>query len=199
MQVLAFDQSVKSTVAVLLADNSTTPGPLELRSQWTHEPKGSGIYRMVGFKSWMESIVCNVKPDLFVREMHNQRTWGAASQLHGLAALMDYCAWEINFLDRQRYAIVPNTSWKKFCLSRGNFKKDTAYLIHMNRFFNSTILLDGDTHNVLNDNVADAMCLGIYGYVAYVTHIMKQDIPGLFEYQKESLKKVATVFDYGAG
>ena len=196
MVILAFDQSVTATAAAVL-DGYPGMQALTLRETYTHKSKGKGIHRMVRFKEYLESLVTKIGAHVLVREMHNQRTFGAASQLHGLATLMDYEAYRSGYLENGRYVIVPNTSWKKFCLGKGNFKKDTAYLMHMNKFFNSTPWLDGTNHEVMDDNTADAICLGIYAHVARMVEVEEQIVPGLLKYQTESLAKAAVMFEYG--
>jgi hypothetical protein len=67
----------------------------------------------------------------------------------------------------------------------------------MNKFFNTTLWLAGENHEIMDDNVADAICLGIYAHVARMVEVEKQDVPGLHKYQTESLAKAAVMFDYG--
>ncbi len=202
MRILSFDQSMKASAAVVFEDDGEL-GCLQLVGTHCLIPETKGIFCMDEFHTWMLTVINEQQPDLLVREMHHQRTFGAASQLHGLATLLDLTALKFGLLGSCRYAIVPNTSWKKFCLGKGNFKKDTAYLIHMNKFFNTTKwigLVAGNQYCVMDDNIADAMCLGIYGYAAYIHYVlesMEKTDHELKQYQKDALKKASTVFEYG--
>ena len=165
MRVLSFDQSLTATAAVLLEENS--PGVLVMGQQWMCRPKGKGIYRMMHIRAWMDSVVRECQPDMLVRELHHMRQFGAAGALQSLTAILDMIAYEGSFLEDYKYAMIAPGTWKKFCLGKGNFKKDTAYLMHLCKFFNATgFLLTEPCFEVDDDNLADAICMGITGYNA---------------------------------
>ncbi|MAE81238.1 MAG: hypothetical protein CMB80_00775 [Flammeovirgaceae bacterium] len=196
MRILAFDQSVRATAAVILEEVSD--GQLSVVGQSVGRIGGSGIYRMMRLKFWIDEVFRKNDPFMVVREMHNQRQFGAAAQLQVVGAIIDQAAYENEFLDDYRYAVIPPGTWKKFCLGKGNLKKDTAYMIHINRFIqNSSHLSALPQFQVLDDNIGDAICLGVCAYVA--RRIAKNE-PALISdaSRYNQLKKVLpTLFDYG--
>lgn len=102
----------------------------------------------------LDAYKCNKDPTcrlILVREQHNFSTHGNANILHQLNGWIDRFVWDFMALLNEgitcRYYEIPNTTWKKVMLGKGNFKKDTAYLLEVYK-----------RHNVEfeDDNCADA-------------------------------------------
>jgi len=196
MNILAFDQSCTAAAAVFI--ESDCEFNLHVMSSEVHRPKGSGIHRMMDLRYWFDNQVSRISPHLLIRELHNQRTWGAANQLHALAGFIDATAWEYEYIKNNRYLMIPVTTWKKFCLGKGNTAKDTAYMMKINKFFRSCEWLDANGMDpVEDDNIGDAICLAITGFIAYRCHTLKHEVD-LTKIQTDALKKSDSMFDYGS-
>lgn len=195
MRVLAFDQSLTSTARVVLEESD---GRLSLIEKSVFQPKTRGIRRIVDIRYWMFMSIEGWKPHLIVRELHNQRQFGAAAALQGLAALIDVMCDELEFLKEDRYAMITAGTWKKFCVGKGNLKKDTAYLIHLNKFIKNNPFLNVHADfSVTNDNIADAICLAITGWAARKLKT-GEDIK-ISDMQKDTLQKaIPVMFEYNA-
>jgi len=198
MRVLAFDQSLNHSAAVLLKSSESGLANLIIEEQFVHRPKSTGIFRMIELRVWIEKIVEDYRPQTLIREMHNQRTYGAASGIHAINGFIDAVAFDRQFLERNSYFMIPPGVWKKLCLGKGNIAKDTAYLVHVNKFLSKNNWLE--VHNeftVLDDNIADAICLGITGHLFF--RFMRGDDPmPLTKAQENIIKKNAlAVMDYG--
>ena len=164
MRVLSFDQSLTHSAAVVLEQNS--PGVVVLGDEYELEPCTRGIPRVVEIYDWMNDLIEKVQPHLVAREMHHMRQYGAAGGLQAVAVSLDIIAHRRRLL-RGDYAVVSPSTWKKFCLGKGNLKKDTAYLMHINKFIATTGLLQvKPSYVVEDDNIADAICLGVCAYNA---------------------------------
>ena len=195
MRILSFDQSLTAAAAVLL--NETSPGVLAVGEYFACHPSTTGIHRMMDLRVWIESCVRRSKPHMLVRELHHMRQFGAAAALQGLSVVLDMVAYEQSFLDNHHYAMIAPGTWKKFCTGKGNLKKDTAYMMHLNKFFSSTDLLitpEGD--GILDDNTADAICLGITGYNARRI-IGGEEVLATKTATKALENVVEKMFDYG--
>ena len=196
MRILALDQSLTATAGVLLETNS--PDQLVLGDQYLCRPKGRGIYRMMEIRTWLDLIIGKCKPCLLVRELHSMRQFGAAGALQGLAAIMDMLAYENDYFTSSNYAMIGPGTWKKFCTGKGNLKKDTAYLMKLNKFFEETDwLLTEPGFEVANDNIADAICLGITGYFARQLKL-GEEIPTTKPTATALSKTIDQIFDYGS-
>lgn len=196
MRILAFDQSLTATAAVLLETEAMET--LAIREQWICRPKNSGIYRMMEIRGWMDSILRRASPDMMVREMHHMRQFGAAGALQGLSAVLDMLAYEQNYLELFKYAMIAPGTWKKFCTGKGNLKKDTSYLMTLNKFFKSTTMLFlKPDFEVDDDNIADAICMGITGYFGRQIKLNEQ-----LSFSKAVVstlsKATDKMFDYGS-
>jgi len=195
MRVLAFDQSLTATAAVLLNAHENC---LSIEEQRITRPKSAGIYRMMELRAWMDSIIRRTHPEMVVRELHHMRQFGAAGALQSLTAVLDMLAYEGNFLSLSNYAMVAPGTWKKYCLGKGNLKKDTAYLMTLNGFFQRTpLLVEKDDLQVTDDNIADAICMGITGYFGRQAKFGRQ-IPGDKATINALTKASEKMFDYGS-
>jgi hypothetical protein len=200
MRILSFDQAVNKSCAVTLEEKQE--GKLRI-VEWSNGQFGktSGIHRLAAIRAWLQecwSKCSDTGPDLLVREMHNQRQFGAASQLQVVGGMIDLMAFDSELVPKEAYAIITAGTWKKFCLGKGNLKKDTSYMLHLNKFFQNTRYLSVDgSFEVHDDNLGDAICLGICAYVAWR---IKNDLPAFvtdvskFKHLKTNLP---TVFGYG--
>jgi Holliday junction resolvasome RuvABC endonuclease subunit len=188
MKVLALDQSVTNTGYALFQEEGEK---LRLIKIDNLKPKGTGIYR---FHNWVEEVdqlITNLCPDLLVRELHHQMQFGAASQLQEIAGALDLIALRKKYLDNDRYLTIGVSTWKKYFVGKGNLAKDTSYLIHLNEAFVKCKHLIPFNAVIKNDNVADAMALGLTGYTAWK---MKKGKIALAEPLKKSMD---SIFDYG--
>lgn len=194
MRYLVFDQSCTASAAVVM--QRTSQGFI-LSDFALHEPKKRGIDRLTMCQAWFKKMVDTHNPDVIVRELHNQKTFGAANQLHALGAFIDMIAYGGGYLDGCRYARVPVTTWKKYCLGRGNVAKDTGYLMKINKFIKETTLIHPASKAVVeNDNIGDAICMGVTAYACREV-VLGQPILGTAA-QRDVLKKAAVLFDYAS-
>lgn len=195
MRIVALDQSLTATAAVmfeLLPDDR-----IAVKEVKHFKPKNSGIYRLLSIQDWINDIINHYKPDLLCRELHNQVQFGAAKQLQSLGGMIDIIAYSNGLLDDKGYAMIPVTTWKKFITGKGNLKKDTAYLVHINRSLKASNLLHlPSMEDFVDDNIADAICIGITGYAAkklaseQSLNVSKQSIIDL-------RKSLNVIFGYG--
>ena len=143
------------------------PGQLELVDQWTHKPKCTGIHRVVSHRNWMISLISrSEKPDYLAREMHHMRQFGAAAALQHLSALIDLIAYEDDYLYDNKYAMVGPSTWKKFVVGNGSLKKDKQYVQIVRDAINTHPMFVGDVSDIKDDNILDAICIGLTGYAA---------------------------------
>lgn len=196
MRVLAIDQSLLSTGLVILDVLSTNK--LDIHFQLKLNSKQTGIHRLNHFRNWCVGQIVKYKPDIIVRELHNQQQFGGAIALQHLSSILDLIAIDNNYLDGNRYVRVPNTSWKKLCIGKGSLKKDTTYMMHLNKFFNSQKYLTvPEDFQVLDDNLGDAICIGITGFIAYGAKTSQPYILSHTDALPAITKSIATMFDYG--
>jgi hypothetical protein len=194
MKILALDQSVTATAAVVL---NVVGSHLELGLQSVFRPKNSGIYRLSDIREWLVDFIRGYQPTFIVREMHHQLQYGAATQLHALSAVIDLAAHDHDYLSTHNYAIIPVTMWKKFLTGKGNLKKDTAYLVHLNNAIKRSRLLSlSPDFESVDDNCADAICLGVTGFAVKMLRDGQSidAAPAAISILKKGLD---TVFDYG--
>lgn len=180
--------------AVLLRECS--PGRLELVEQWTHRPKSTGIHRVVSHRNWMISLISrSEKPDYLAREMHHMRQFGAAAALQHLTALIDLLAYEDDYLDKGKYAMVAPGTWKKFISGNGSLKKDKSYVSTLVKSLHDHPMFVSDVGDVKDDNIIDAICIGVtafasitgFGRVREMKSFVKlmEDSPKMRDYGKE--------------
>lgn len=169
MRILAFDQSVRACACVQLQvvrNNDFDKVKIVVTNVLTS--KSTGVYRLAQLRDFIDEQL-KFEPTLIVRELHNQRQFGAAGQLHMVSGLIDIAAYDAGVVAKGNYASIPVTVWKKFCFGKGNLKKDTAYMVHMNTFLSRTKYFVRPTadYQVFDDNIGDALCLGITTLCAY--------------------------------
>lgn len=199
MRILSFDQSITATAAVIL--DEVEPAKFRVISQEMCVPKKcSGIYRMQFIREWIFRRYNDTEPTMIVRELHNQRQFGAAGQIQVVGSIIDHLALRAHLLDAGcgNYAMITAGTWKKFCVGKGNLKKDTAYMMHINKFIQSTRYLQvSPDFQVMNDNIGDAICMGVCG--AICRRILLDEPAHVSDSSKfVALKKcLPTMFDYG--
>lgn len=194
MRVLAIDQSLKHTAAVTL--ESFDCDILTIDDVKTLETKSTGVWRIRQIYDWIRGVIVDQQADLLVREQHTMRQFGSAANLHMVTGLIDFLASDFEYLERKAYAIVTPGVWKKFILGKGNLKKDTAYLMTVNKKLKESLLVDIED-DIDNDNVADAVCLGATGYFAHkiLNGVDTINVPQGSE--TALAKQVESIFDYG--
>ena len=132
-----------------------------------------------------------------VREMHHMRQHGAAGGLVQMSAIIDLICYQKGYLDKERYAIISPGTWKKFITGKGVLKKDTAYLVHLNKAIAAhPMVMTPDNFEIVDDNIADALCLAVTGYAA---RMLKRghELP-VSKTATTALHKVSDgMFDYG--
>ena len=196
MLVLGIDQSVNTSTAVELHMNKN--GKFEIKKEDSYKGKSTGVYRLYEIDLWLNRIVNAAKPDLLVREMHMMRQYGNAGAVSGVNAMIDLLAYRCGYVEDETYIRISPGTWKKFIFGKGNLKKDTAYLVHFNRYLGrSTYLSVPPQYQVTDDNVADAIGLAVTGYVAYC---IKKDRPAGItspEVRNHLKQNTDAMFDYG--
>lgn len=191
--ILAIDQSVTHSAAVHLRHDR---GIYHLENQWQHDSTGKGIPRLMRFHGWAIQLMKYAAQHhlVVVREHHTANTYGAAQQLHGLASLLDVEAAAMGHLDDDSYLMVNMGTWKKFMLGRGNFKKDTSYMLHMNKAFEKFKRFH-TPDPIADDNIGDAICIGLTA--AAIVNYDEWE-PELTKVQIDALKKLRqSAFTYG--
>jgi hypothetical protein len=162
MRILAIDQSANASAAVVLEDRD---GILHHVGTDFCRPKTTGIYRLAEIRDWLNTTVNEANAQLLVRETHPMRQYGNAGVLLAVTGMLDIIAHDLHFDRNQCYAIVGPGTWKKFITGKGNLKKDTSYMIHINRALNSSPYLHtGEGFELTDDNEGDAFCLGVTAY-----------------------------------
>lgn len=196
MRILAIDQSVTATAVVVL--DEIKEARFRILNREVFQPKSTGVYRFVEIRDWLCAKARYEQPDMIVRELHTMRQFGAASQIQVVGGLIDMLAHDLFLLDDHKYAIMPVGTWKKFCLGKGNLKKDTAYMMHINKFIQSTRYLQvSPDFQVLDDNIGDAICIGVCG--AICRRILLDEPAHITDATRHTAlkKSLNTVFNYG--
>lgn len=199
MKVLALDQSVTATAySVFDTDDS---GRLNLIECDSIKVRGTGIYRIMNWLREVEELVESRQADLLAREMHHQIQYGAASQLQELAGFLDYVAFNSanGYITGTNYAAVPVTTWKKYITGKGNLKKDTAYLVHINKALTKTGVMNNPNEVFVDDNKADSIAIGVTAYAMWLLrHGKEQLLSSISNLDDKVLpKSLETVFNYG--
>lgn len=190
--ILSVDQSLTASGAVLLQECS--PGRLELVDQWTHKPKSTGIHRVVSHRNWIISLITRSnRPDYFVRELHHMRQFGAAAALQHLSALIDLIAYEDDYLEGSRFAMIGPGTWKKFVAGNGSIKKDKSYVGKMVDAIHAHPMFVGDVSDIKDDNIIDAICIGLTGFAAMHGYARVADVKSYIKLMEDSTK----MCDYG--
>lgn len=194
-KVLAIDQSLTAMAAVSLLE--AEPGKLRLTDQRVCRSKSTGIHRLgdlrQAFNNWIQD-----RHSIWVREMHNMRQFGAASALHSLSGIIDLMALDQGMLDGDKYAIISPSTWKKFITGKGTLKKDTAYLMTLNRHLRAHPMLETDeAFEVDDDNVADAICMGVTAYACLKVKL-EQRLPVTETVRKQLKGVLDKMFDHGS-
>lgn len=196
MRILSLDQSVTATAAVMLEE--VDDAKFRITDQEVFKPKTTGVYRFIEIREWLTRKCNHEHPNMIVREQHTMRQFGAASQIQVIGGMIDMLAHDLRTLPENKYAIVPVGAWKKFCLGKGNLKKDTAYMMHINKFIQDTPYLEvSPDYQLLDDNIGDAVCMGITGVICRrILMELPAHIPDAAKFA--ALKKVLpSVFGYG--
>ena len=193
MRIVAFDQSVTASAAVVL--DSVDSNRIKPSAYLTCKPKSTGVYRYLELKEWIERVIKEKAPDLIAREMHNQIQFGAASQIQVVGGMIDIAA--RTHLHGDWYVIIPVTVWKKVLTGKGNLKKDTAYLIKIYEALRGSMLFESPLKfESMDDNIADAMCIGVVAYAA--KRARDGNFSGLRSAEEVVIKKnLDMMFDYG--
>ena len=88
--------------------------------------------------------------------------YGSPGRLYDLGrnvGIFDYYLYGESFIERKNYYILPPMSIKKFCLGKGNIKKDTGYLLEIYKKFNIEFQNDDEADGFL----IAFMAANIYG------------------------------------
>ena len=191
MRIISLDQSMRATAAVEMV--VVEDGVLRIENQSICSPKSTGIFRLNAQRIWMQSI--GIKQDvLLARELHNMRQFGNAGEIHHIAALIDLCAYDYGLVDG-KYAKVSPSTWKKFITGKGSLKKDTAYMMHLNKALKKHPMIQFD-EDVADDNIADAISIGVTAYAALMMKDGK-DLPVSSESTKALTNALEKMFQCG--
>jgi len=192
MKILAIDQSLSAMAGVLL--ESDDKNRLNIADTFVSETKLTGIYRINEHRSALEAWFA-YQPDLIVREMHNMRQHGAASALHQLSGVIDLLVHDNAFLSKDNYAIISPPTWKKLISGSGRLAKDTAYLLKLNKSLTKCKYINF-TQQINDDNIVDAICLGVTGYLCW--NIKHESCDFIEDDDVDFLtKSIPKMFDYG--
>lgn len=199
MKVLAIDQSVTATAYSVFETDSA--GRLTLTKCDAIKVKGTGIYRIMNWLHEVENLVATTQADLLAREQHHQIQYGAASQLQELAGFLDYIAFnsDPSYVCTNGYAAIPVTTWKKYLTGKGNLKKDTAYLIHINNAIAKNGILNNPNEVFTDDNKADSIAIGVTAYAMWLLRNGRdKELAAISKLDDKVLtRSLETVFNYG--
>lgn len=163
MRILAFDHSVNASAVGVF--DEVAEDKIQCVHSHVFRPKGSGIYRYIEIRDYIETRFEEFKPTFVIRELHHAMQYGAAKQLEVISGLIDVFAYDYGYLKDKAYAMVPVTMWKKFIVGKGNIKKDTAYLVHVNNAIRRCQHIKlPEKFESIDDNTADMICIAITGY-----------------------------------
>lgn len=165
MRILSFDQSLNFTAVAVLEE--APDDKVQVSSAFVFRPKSTGIYRLVNVMEFMHRMIDENKPHIIAREMHNQRQFGNAGSLQAVAGVLDILAYKSGYVKDSNYYSISSGTWKKFITGKGNLKKDTAYLMKLNSSFRNCRFFNFIGDNIEDDNIADAIGIGISAYVAH--------------------------------
>jgi len=192
MRIIGVDQSLTSAAAVRIEEVSL--GHLVIESYDHFTPKSSGIYRLADHRDWVMRKMSN-SYDLLAREQHHMRQYGNAGALQQLTAVLDLAAYDNNLVGGNGYAVISPSTWKKFMAGKGNLAKDTNYMRILLKEIEDCPLIDSITFEIPNDDVADAICIGVTAYAAWrFVEKIDETIPKGY---KEWPVKAANMFEHG--
>jgi Holliday junction resolvasome RuvABC endonuclease subunit len=133
------------------------------------------------------------RPDYLARELHNMNQFGSARALQHLTALIDLIAYEDDYLDDSKYAAVGPGTWKKFVAGNGSIKKDKQYVGKMVKACHEHPMFIGDLSNEKNDNILDAVGIGITAFAAISGYARVREAKSFVQLVEDSKK----MCDYG--
>ena len=133
------------------------------------------------------------RPDYLARELHNMNQFGSARALQHLTALIDLIAYEDDYLDGYKYAAVGPGTWKKFVAGNGSIKKDKQYVGKMVDAIHNHPMFVGDLSNESNDNILDAIGIGITAFASMSGYARVHDVKSFISLVENSTK----MCDYG--
>ena len=193
MRILAFDQSLTSAAAVTF--ETTDQDSLIATQCHMFKPKSSGIYRLIDHRQWIENIMMGAY-QLMAREQHHMRQYGNAGALQQLTALLDMRAYNSGLvMTGNKYAVIAPGTWKKFVSGKGNLAKDTNYMRILLKAIEDCALIEEVRFEIHNDDIADAICIGITAYAAR-RYLQGHDV-GVPKSWKDFGVKAANMFDHG--
>lgn len=200
MRIIGIDQSLKATaIAIFDAIEGSVPGIRFVKSE-LFKPKSTGIYRLSDIDSWIRGEMLNhYQPDVLVREMHHMRQYGAAAYLHQVTTFIDLFTIDYDngrLLTDKSYFILSPSSWKKMITGKGNLKKDTAYLMTINKCISKIDWAHDVPGSIDDDNVADAICLAMSGYIAKLA-VSGQPLPSNVGVDSNAMKTLMNACEYG--
>ena len=192
MRILAIDQSLTSAAAVRIEE--VEPGKLFVLSYDLFKPKSTGIHRLWAHYRWLENQI-QYHPNLLAREQHHMRQFGNAAALQQLTALLDLRAYNSALMHPGGYAVIAPGSWKKYVAGKGNLAKDTNYMRLLLKAIDDCPLIEGIGFDIPNDDVADAICIGVTAYAA--RRLVTGDDVSVPKGYKEWPVKAANMFEHG--
>jgi len=193
VRILSYDQSLTSAAAVYF--ETCDDGKLVARQRYTFKPKSTGVYRLMDHRQWIENNV-QCHPQLMAREQHHMRQYGNAGALQQLTALLDMRAYSSGLVKtKNSYAVIAPGTWKKFVAGKGNLAKDTNYMRVLLKSIEECALLKDVLFEIDNDDIADAICIGVTAYAC------RRFLGGEKDLQpkgwKDFSEKAANMFDHG--
>lgn len=193
MRILSYDQSLKSAAAVYF--ETTDDGKLVARQCYMFKPQSTGIHRLMDHRQWIENNV-QCRPQLMAREQHHMRQHGNAGALQQLTALLDMRAYHSGLVKtKNNYAVIAPGTWKKFVAGKGNLAKDTSYMHILLKAIDDCSLLKDVLFEIGNDDIADALCIGITAYAC--RRFLEGDKDMQPKGWKDFPEKAANMFDHG--
>jgi hypothetical protein len=110
-----------------------------------------------------------------------------------LTALIDLIAYEDEYLDEGKYAMVAPGTWKKFVCGNGSLKKDKQYVGKLAAAINDHPMFVGDVGDIKDDNILDAISIGITAFSSISGYARVRDIQSFAKLMEDSPK----MRDYG--
>lgn len=152
MLILGLDPSLSGTGIALI---DFKDGKSKIQAIETVKTKNTGALRLIDIKKKISSYLEDPMIQAISKENYAFAAQGRATfSLGELGGIISVLACEKGFVQGKNFHVIHCTSWRKFLLGKGNLKKDTSYLMTMQKAFGISFL---------DDNQSDAYCLAVMG------------------------------------
>lgn len=150
MLTIGIDQSLTSS-GVCILDFNPLKKSAAIHCMETIKSPNKGVQRLVDIRKRVGNFLEDTSIEVFARENYAFSVQSRSTFSMGeLGGVLDTLAYDRGFKASKNFYLIHNTTWKKFFLGKGNVKKDTNYLVTMNKRFGIEFK---------DDNCADAYAI----------------------------------------